>query len=182
MKKSKDLLILDLDNTLIAAVHSVYIDGIDYPSDFISNNHHVNMRPYLQKFMEYALINWRVGIWTAATREYAEGILIKCNIDINKFEFIKVREDCTKGTDIDFSPIYIKDLSTLNEDLSRVILIDDKKESAQKHLDNIIIIPAYISAAQTADNRLLKLIDYLEELKKTKDFRSICKNTQEIFA
>lgn len=178
MNKQKDLLILDLDNTLIAAVHEAYVrDCIGYPSDFMAleGKYHVNMRPHLQTFMEYAFDNWRVGLWTVASLGYAEDILTKCNIDISKFEFIKDKEYCTEGQDRDFSTINIKDMNKLDEDLSRVVLVDDKASSAQNLPDNVIVIPAYISAAQTADDRLLKLIDFLEEMRNAPDFRSVNK-------
>lgn len=174
----KPLLILDLDNTLIAAVHKDYLDGVyKYPSDFmvINDEIHVNMRPNLHYFMEYAFTNWRVALWTAASEEYTREVLNKSGVDVKNFEFMKFKEDCTKGQDRSFSTIHIKDMNTLSEDLSRVILVDDKSSSAQNLPDNVIEIPAYISAAQSADNKLLKLIDFLEEMKNASDFRSVNK-------
>jgi len=177
-RQNNDLLILDLDNTLIAAVHEAYVrDCIGYSSDFMAleDTYHVNMRPHLHKFMEYAFKNWRVGLWTVAHLDYAEDILTKSGVDISKFEFIKENADCVKTTDKGFDTIYIKDMNILNEDLARVILVDDKTSSANNLPDNVIEIPAYISAAQSADDRLLKLIDFLEEMRNAPDFRSVNK-------
>lgn len=177
MNKQKDLLILDLDNTLISAVHKDWLTGVyDYPSDFMiyDDEMHVNMRPHLHTFMEYAFKNWKVGLWTAASEDYAREILDKCGIDTKKFELMKFKEDCDKEFYYG-STIHIKDLSKLNEDLSRVILVDDKETSGIRQKDNTIVIPAYISVAQSADDRLLKLIDFLEEMKNASDFRSVSK-------
>lgn len=176
--RNNDLLILDLDNTLIAAVNKAYIKGIDYNSDFMvmDDTYHVNMRPHLHEFMKYVFENWRVAIWTVASIEYTKEILSKSNIDIDKFEFIKVREDCTKSLDIDFTPIWIKDITKLEEDLSRVILVDDKKSSLKNSPSNLIEMPAYISENQRLDDNLLKLIKFLSEIKNTPDYRSVNKN------
>ena len=177
MDKQKDLLILDLDNTLISAVHKAYLTGVyEYPSDFMvcDDELHVNVRPNLLEFMDYAFNNWRVALWTAASEGYAREILEKAGIDAEKLEFMKFKEDCDKEFYYG-DTIHIKDLSKVNEDLSRVILVDDKETSGIRQKDNTIVIPAYISAAQSADDRLLKLIDFLEEMKNASDFRSVSK-------
>jgi Dullard-like phosphatase family protein len=173
----KPLLVLDLDNTLITAVHKAYLTGVyEYPSDFMvsDDNLHVNVRPHLSEFMNYAFNNWRVALWTAASEGYAREILKKCGIDANKLEFLKFKEDCDKEFYYG-DTIHIKDLSKISEDLSRVVLVDDKETSGIRQKDNTIVIPAYISAAQTADDRLLKLIYFLEEMKNAPDFRSVNK-------
>jgi len=182
-KQDNDLLILDLDNTLISAVNKAYLTNVpNYPSDFraMDGMYHVNMRPNLHIFLEYAFNNWRVAIWTVAHLDYAEEILIKCGIDINKFEFIKVNEDCTEGSGEGFRKIHIKDMTKLDEDLSRVILVDDKKSSSLNLPDNVIEIYPYISASQKDDDKLLKLIDLLSEMKKSSDFRTFDKTNWSI--
>lgn len=177
MSKQKGLLILDLDNTLISAVHEAYVrDCLDYPSDFMAldDTYHVNMRPHLHTFMEYAFSNWTVALWTAASMDYALVILDKCGIDTKKFEFIKDKEECDKEFYYG-KTIHIKDMTKVRDDLSRVVLVDDKDTSGIRQKDNTIVIPAYISAAQSADDRLLKLIDFLEEMRNAPDFRSVNK-------
>ena len=177
MNKQKDLLVLDLDNTLITAVHKDWLTGVyNYPSDFMiyDDEMHVNMRPHLHTFMKYAFKNWRVALWTAASEDYAIEILDNCGIDAKKFELMKFKEDCDKEFYYG-STIHIKDLSKLDEDLSRVILIDDKDTSGIRQPDNLIQVRAYFSVASTGDKDLLILTDFLEEIKNASDFRSVSK-------
>jgi len=173
------LLVLDLDNTLIAAVNELYVrDCRDYPKDFMAldDEYFVSKRPHFDKFMKYAFDNWNVALWTAATETYAKDILTKSGIDINKFKFMKFKEDCIKDLDKHFSSVLVKDLNKIKDyDLSRIIIVDDKKISSQYTPDNLIEIYPYISFAQEKDDYLLKLIDYLEKIKNVPDFRNINK-------
>lgn len=178
--KDESILVLDLDNTLIAAVNEAYVrDCRDYPKDFMTldGDYFVSKRPHLDKFMDYVFANWNVAFWTAATEPYAKEILTKSGIDYNKFKFMKFKDDCTKGLDENYTSVLIKDLNKIVDyDLSRIILVDDKKSSAQNTPDNLIEVYPYISFAQQKDDYLLKLIDYLEEIKNAPDFRSIDKS------
>ena len=62
-----------------------------------------------------------------------------------------------------------------SDDLARVLLVDDKKGSAKRTPDNLIEMYAWISYMKN-DDYLLKLIDYLDEIKNAPDFRSIDKS------
>ncbi len=178
--QEKSLLILDVDETLVSAVNKAYLHGVyNYPHDFkvLNDEYYVTKRDHLDEFLKYAFENWNVAVWTAATRGYATEILTKSGIDINRLEFFKVQEDCVSSNDEGFDKLYIKDLNDISDsyDLARVLLVDDKKGSAKRTPDNLIEMYAWISYMKN-DDYLLKLIDYLEEIKNAPDFRSIDKS------
>lgn len=58
---------------------------------------------------------------------------------------------------------YIKDLSNINRDLSRVIVIDDVPEEVAFHKDNVLQIKNY-EASNVDDCELSKLSNFLEDL------------------
>ena len=55
---------------------------------------------------------------------------------------------------------YIQDLSHLNRDLSKVLMLDTKSESAEMQPDNAIIVPQW--KGDPNDRELLRIIDVLE--------------------
>jgi len=158
-KYNEKLLVLDLDNTLISAIHEEYVrDCIDYPKDFMAldDEYFVSKRPHLDKFMKYAFDNWTVALWTAATEPYAKEILTKSGVDVKRFKFMKFKEDCTKYIDDHYSSVFIKDLNKIKDyDLSNIIIVDDKESSAKYTPYNLIEIYPYISFVQEKDDYLL---------------------------
>ena len=57
---------------------------------------------------------------------------------------------------------FIKDLSKLNRDLNRVILIDDEEESFLYQPENAIKIKPFNDPTDTEDRALLDLIPFLQ--------------------
>ncbi|KAJ3980142.1 HAD-like protein [Lentinula detonsa] len=72
----------------------------------------------------------------------------------------------------------VKDLSYLNRDLSKVILLDTHPEHAATHPDNALIIPGW--KGDTKDNGLVAMIPFLESIAiyKPEDVRPILKAYQ----
>eukprot|EP00941_MAST-03F_sp_MAST-3F-sp1_P006107 g6107.t1 len=73
----------------------------------------------------------------------------------------------TKGT-------YIKDLSKLNRDLSKVVLVDDEATSFQLQPENGILVPKFedgTSKKALRDTTLIDLIPFLRRLAQSKDVR-----------
>ena len=192
----KKLLILDLDETLI---HSESFPGKDYLDkesyDFSfalgggawSTNkeyyYYTKKRPFLKEFMEYAFENFKVGIWTAADRDYASIILGEVGIPISKLDLFWTSDKCTikmKNDDgthpHDRQKYYgVKTLNkvrrSLDWNLKDILIVDDIYESAENNYGNLIHIKSFDN--QVNDSELLKLITYLEKIKDEPDFRRI---------
>ena len=79
MKDKKKLVLLDLDNTLICA------EDLNAPFDLskmekarqtfktvrMQDYYDIFERPHLQKFLDYLFKHFKVGVWTASSKEYA---------------------------------------------------------------------------------------------------------------
>lgn len=59
---------------------------------------------------------------------------------------------------------FVKDLSRLNRDLSRVVMIDDCPDSVSMQMENAILIPTYDD--DRSDRELLKLMPLLEDIQR----------------
>ena len=178
--KSKKILILDLDETL---VHSSF-----YPfnSDDDDNKNssdifftilfnqkyydvYVLLRPYFTEFINKMSKIFNIYIFTASIKEYAEPLLIK----LDKNNLIKkklYRESCTLSEDRK----YIKDLNTLNENLKNVILLDNNPNSYRYNKCNGLPIKTWHSEAN--DKELIKIIPFLTFLSTVDDVREYIPN------
>lgn len=178
---SKKLLILDLDQTLI---HSESFLGNDYLEDgmydfkFPNNETHfyyTRKRPYLKEFIDYAFMNFNVGVWTAAGRQYATTILENIGVDINKLEIFYCDENCTIEMDYDTRDYHgIKNLSKLKKkgyDLEQVLIVDDVPYTAKNNYGNLIRIKPFMY--NTSDRELEKLMKYLDTIKDATRVRNI---------
>jgi RNA polymerase II subunit A small phosphatase-like protein len=63
-----------------------------------------------------------IVIFTASVARYAEPVIRNLNVDV---DHILYRDSCTKVRQHSGEEIYVKDLSKLGRDLSRVILVDN---------------------------------------------------------
>lgn len=105
MPTEKKMLILDLDQTLINS--ELLQDLPMYKNDIfkfdvfnMDNYYLVFSRPHLQEFLEYIFDNFRVSVWTAASKGYAlsiiENILIMGNPN-RKLEYIFYSYHCKQS-------------------------------------------------------------------------------------
>ena len=175
------LLILDLDETLIHSerFEKDYLDeGYDFK--FSSNNpmyeYFTLKRPHLNEFLDYVFSNFKVAIWTAASKDYAKTIIDNIGIDSNKLEFLYTEENCTIKVKYDgcYGTYYgEKNLNKIRSkyNLKDVLIVDDIPETASNNYGNLIRINPFTSSPN--DTELLKLISYLETIKDSDNFRSI---------
>lgn len=181
-KAEKPLVILDLDQTLI---HSVHYDEfmiyktfnthrqprVDFRlvlkdgSDFV-----VSIRPGLDEFLRFVFANFRVGIWTAAQKEYATEILqrIMTPLQYNQLAFIFTSRECawTKKYTGPTKPAY-RILQLLPDlDLTRTILCDDNHLATADFAENTVLVQPYSVLESNADldQEFERLSRYLEQL------------------
>ena len=170
----KKTLILDLDETLI---HSMY--NTKNPSDLKLPIHlnkdkllevGVNIRPNSQKFLAEISKFYEVVIFTASHQCYANGIL---NIldPHNKFITYRVfRDHCVKTKE----GILVKDLRIFdNRNLKDILLVDNANFSyGYQPYNGVPILPFF---DDKKDVELLKLLEFLKEIRNEFDFREVIK-------
>ncbi len=165
------LLVLDIDETLIHATEN----PINDEWDFQVFQYYVYKRPYLKKFLEYCESNFEVGVWTTAGSDFAKLVAGKIFGNEYPLKFVWSVERCTRIFEPELQVFsYIKNLKKLKRKgykLEEIIMIDDTPSKLRKNYGNLVIIDEY--RAQKNDNELLRIINYLDDLKNETNIRSI---------
>ncbi len=171
MPRFDKLLVLDIDETLI---HST-LERLDREPDFIVDPYFVYKRPGVDHFLESCLDWFEVGIWTSATRYYAEEIIKNLIGDISRISFLWCRERCTRRFDYSTrEEYYLKDIKKLKRrgyNIEKIIIIEDSRQAVQRNYGNAIIVQEYRGEAN--DDELVKLLLYLEKLGTAENVRTI---------
>ena len=159
--KYKYTLVLDLDETL---VH--YIEE--------ENSAYVQVRPYADYFLKELSPFFEIVLFTAAEEDYTD-IVLK---ELNKNNYI-THILCRKYTELN-NGSYIKDLSKLGRDLSKVVIVDNNKDNFSLQPENGLFISSYFG--EQNDNELYLLCGDLMKIIETKpeDIRPIIKEIDSI--
>ena len=161
--KKNYTLVLDLDETLIS---------------FKFNEQHIGMlkmRPGLYNFLENVKKKYELVIFTAGTQEYADPILDKIEKNGKIFAKRLYRQHATL-----MNNIYLKDLTRLGRDLSKIIIVDNMPQNFSLQKENGILIKNYFGQDKydTTLNDLTPILlkiaskpnnDVREELKKYRE-------------
>ena len=134
--KYKYTLVLDLDETL---VH--YIEE--------ENSAYVQVRPYTDYFLKELSKFFEIVLFTAADEDYTD-IVLK---ELNKSNYI-THILCRKYTELN-NGTYLKDLSKLGRDLSKVVIVDNNKDNFRLQPENGLFISSYFG--EQNDNELYLL-------------------------
>lgn len=174
------LIILDLDETLFYSEHNSRMSDASY--DFITRSfpifegeYYTMFRPHLGEFIKWLFDNFNVAVYTAASRDYAELLLTKMDIDLKKLKFLWTRENCTIKYDTESNAhLVYKKLAKLKKkyNLDRCLMIDDKPNLIDCYGNVIAIKPFY---GDSNDRELMKLIIYLDSIKELENWRTIDK-------
>jgi TFIIF-interacting CTD phosphatase-like protein len=166
--------VLDLDDTLIRTTHDI----LEFASPFDFTNDTASLftykRPHLDTFLNFVFRCFDVYIWTAGCPSYAQYILE--NI-LDPLKHLPVRVLTSLNTVFKLQGCYgdvanTKPLSIITNDLSRIVIIDDKPDSFCCNFDNGYQIVGYQNPdAQFNDDELLKCIVKLESCATAKDVR-----------
>ncbi|KAI9835825.1 MAG: Nuclear envelope morphology protein 1 [Sclerophora amabilis] len=176
-------LILDLDETLIHSLakggrmstgHMVEVK-LNAPVGFgggvaIAPQHpilyYVHKRPYCDDFLRKVSKWYNLVIFTASVQEYADPVIDWLEQDRKYFSGRYYRQHCTfRGGN------YIKDISSVEPDLSKVMIVDNSPSSYVFHEDNALPIEGWIS--DPTDYDLLHLVPILEALQHVTDVRAL---------
>lgn len=181
-------LVLDLDETLIhstsrlggmggagtlggggsgSAVHAgLKVRVVEVVLDGRIVVYHVYKRPWVDFFLKTVSSWYTVVIFTASMREYADPVIDWLDQGRGIIDGRLFRESCTniKGS-------YMKDLTIVERDLSKVCLVDNSPISYGLHQANGIPIEGWLN--DPTDEGLLDLLPMLDSLRFTKDVRRI---------
>ena len=169
---NKNTLVLDLDETLVHSDLEQTADrsGADFsfPVHFNNQKHVVNVkkRPFLAEFMEFAARHFEVVVFTASQRVYAERLLDTLDPDAVLVKHRLYREACVL---VDGN--YMKDLSVIGRDLSRVVIVDNSPQAFGFQTENGVPIESWFDDPN--DAQLLKLIPLLARLAASDDVRPV---------
>ncbi|TKA24750.1 hypothetical protein B0A50_05738 [Salinomyces thailandicus] len=178
----KKTLVIDLDETLIHSMakggrmstgHMVEVRlGGPVSSSGVSLGpgvpilYYVHERPGCHEFLRKVAKWYNLIAFTASVQEYADPVVDWLERERKYFSGRYYRQHCTLR-----NGAYIKDLSQVEPDLSKVMILDNSPMSYIFHEDNAIPIEGWIS--DPTDNDLLHLVPLLEGLQYVTDVRAL---------
>ncbi|GKZ18917.1 nuclear envelope morphology protein 1 [Aspergillus brasiliensis] len=127
--------------------------------------YYVHKRPHCDEFLRKISKWYKLVIFTASVQEYADPVIDWLEQERKYFQARYYRQHCTFR-----NGAYIKDLSSVEPDLSKVMILDNSPMSYIFHEDNAIPIEGWIN--DPTDNGLLHLVPMLEALQYVTDVRA----------
>ncbi|KAJ6150847.1 hypothetical protein N7470_007441 [Penicillium chermesinum] len=128
--------------------------------------YYVHKRPHCDDFLRKICKWYKLVIFTASVQEYADPVIDWLEQERKYFQARYYRQHCTLR-----NGAYIKDLSSVEPDLSKVMILDNSPMSYIFHEDNAIPIEGWIN--DPTDNGLLHLVPMLEALQYATDVRAL---------
>lgn len=132
-----------------------------------STLYHVYKRPFVDFFLRTVSSWYTLVIFTASMQEYADPVIDWLDAGRGILSRRLFRESCTQLA----NGSYAKDLTLVEEDLSRVCLIDNSPVCYSYNPANGIPIEGWTSDA--SDEALLDLLPVLDSLRFTSDVRRV---------
>lgn len=146
--------------------------------------YYVHKRPHCDEFLRKVCKWYKLVVFTASVQEYADPVIDWLEQERKFFQARYYRQHCTFR-----NGAYIKDLSSVEPDLSKVMILDNSPMSYIFHEGSRVSLPGYVrynadSLADNAipiegwindptDNGLLHLIPMLEALQYATDVRAL---------
>lgn len=177
-------LILDLDETLIHSmsrggrIGSGHMVEVRLNTTYVGAGgqqslgpqhpilYYVHKRPHCDEFLRKVSKWYNLVVFTASVQEYADPVIDWLESERKYFTGRFYRQHCTFR-----HGAFIKDLSSVEPDLSKVMILDNSPLSYMFHQDNAIPIQGWIS--DPTDNDLLHLVPLLEGLQYVSDVRAL---------
>ncbi|KAI0089156.1 NLI interacting factor-like phosphatase-domain-containing protein [Irpex rosettiformis] len=181
-------LVLDLDETLIHStsrpmdcgasggiLNSLGVGrrnkGVGHTVEVVlggrSTLYHVYKRPFVDYFLRKVSTWYTLVIFTASMQEYADPVIDWLDAGRGILGRRLFRESCTQLPNGN----YTKDLSIIEQDLSRVCLVDNSPVCYSMNESNGIPIEGWINDPH--DEALLDLLPVLDSLRFTSDVRRV---------
>jgi Dullard-like phosphatase family protein len=125
----------------------------------------VSQRPYLLEFLDRVTERFETHVFTAAMPEYANPVLDILDPNHTKFTSRLYRDSCQ----LTQNGIYVKNLSVLQKNEARIVLIDNNPISFIPNPSNGILVKSFYNDA--SDDTLLNVLEILDELDDCEDVR-----------
>nr|XP_003214992.1 PREDICTED: carboxy-terminal domain RNA polymerase II polypeptide A small phosphatase 1 [Anolis carolinensis] len=167
---NKICVVIDLDETL---VHSSFkpVNNADFiipvEIDGVMHQVYVLKRPHVDEFLRRMGELFECVLFTASLAKYADPVADLLD-KWGAFRYRLFRESCVfhRGN-------YVKDLSRLGRDLTRIIIVDNSPASYVFHPDNAVPVASWFD--NMADMELLDLLPFFERLSKVDDVYTVLK-------
>lgn len=139
MEQKRDLLILDLDETLL---HTSYtpIHGQDLKAR--KGYFYLYERPHLKEFLDRYSIDYNLAIWSASKADYVSWIIRSTALSQYEFVFINTRKNCKRVYSKEGRIEYKKDLTPYLNQYHRVVMLDDVPKMVNP-VEYCIKVPEY---------------------------------------
>jgi len=163
LKKQNITLVLDLDETLVhcsVTPFDTYSEKFDlnFGGDFYEV--YVKRRPHVMEFLHRVSKIFEVVVFTASHEAYAETLLGRMDPGRKLVPHRLFRDSC-----IEVDGNYVKDLTVVDRDLSKTIIIDNSIQAFGFQLDNGIPVTSWFGDEE--DTELLQLATFLEDIART---------------
>ena len=153
---NKISIVLDLDETL---VHSSFIQVPNPDFTFMLNSSpkpvpvYVLVRPHATEFLQKLAEKFELILFTASNQEYVDYVIDKIDPE-HCIKYRLYKESCS-----DLNGATVKDLSLLNRELKKLIIIDNSKMASLLHPYNAVSVETWIDDKD--DHELLEIADEL---------------------
>jgi RNA polymerase II subunit A small phosphatase-like protein len=177
MQKDK-LLILDLDETLIYGSENL----LEHSADFRVGRFYVYKRPHLDTFLQTCFSWFEVAVWTSASPGYARGIVKAIFPFPDLPTFVWASDRCTRVYNPDTGEYYwrksLKKIQRKGYASESVIVVDDTPQKWERSYGNLVRVAPF--EGNPNDDELVRLLIYLDYLRKEPDVRRIEKRNWRI--
>ncbi|XP_063056211.1 CTD small phosphatase-like protein 3 [Engraulis encrasicolus] len=170
-------LVLDLDETLMFSSLSVIEDAqYTFYTNFQDSKYkvYVVLRPHVKEFLEAMAKIFEMFIYTSAKKEYAEKIVDILDPKRKLFRHRLYQEHCCCVLGH-----YVKDLSLLERDPMKTVILDNAPHTYPYHLMNMIPVKSWLGDQD--DKELQRLIPHLQKLADAEDVREVLKRRTDHF-
>lgn len=169
VRANSKTLILDLDETLIHSQSRGKPSMMGHMVEVRLDKRHatlyyVHKRPFCDDFLKLVCKWYNVVVFTASVQEYADPVIDWLEQEQRFFSKRYYRQHCTK-----VGNGYVKDLTCVDKDLSKLMIIDNSPVSYMMHENNAIAIEGWINDPTDVD--LLCLLPVLNAMRYCIDVR-----------
>lgn len=159
---SRVTLVLDVDETLLHSSTEpvpgvVYDYEFDVEKDGMLYHVYVKLRPFVREFLDFISTRFEVVIFTASVSVYCNPVMDFLDPDGRLGNLRLFREHCSI-----VNKSHVKDLTFLNRDLNRVVIIDNSPVCYMYQQRNALPVLSWFDDPN--DRELLKLLSVLAEL------------------